>query len=83
MLSIGQNSMEAFAKIIKPYNWHMIPYNLIQLSFRLLEKISRYELYRFKVISILKELVRIYRVLTTVMYHVRTQIFPQLLLLLT
>ena len=37
MLSIGQNSMEAFAKIIKPYNWHMIPYNLIQLSFRLIE----------------------------------------------
>ena len=61
----------------------MIPYNLIQKSFESPNKISRYELDRCKVLSILKELVRTCRVLTTVMYHVRTQIFPQLLMLLT
>ena len=61
----------------------MLPYHLIQKSFGSLDKISRYQLYRCQVLSILNELVRIYRELTIEMYHVRTQIFPQLLMLLT
>ena len=61
----------------------MIPYYLIQKSFGSLDKISRYYLYRCKGLSILNEFVRIYRELTTKMYHVRTHIFPQLLMLLT
>ena len=67
----NKKSMQSFAKIIKPWNWQLIPYQLIQKSFGSLEKISKYSLYRCKGLSILNELVRIYRVLTTVMYHVR------------